>query len=62
MDRPVLTTGELAKALGVSRGAILKWTNAGIISPEFTTPVGRHHRWDLEKVKEQLRKLQERDT
>ena len=53
-----LTTGELAKELHVTRGAIIKWQRAGLITPEFTTP-GGHHRWDLDKVKEQLRKLRQ---
>jgi excisionase family DNA binding protein len=53
-----LTTGELARELGVSRGAVLKWVRAGLITPEFTTP-GGHHRWDVDKVREQLRKLRE---
>jgi excisionase family DNA binding protein len=53
-----LTTGELARELGVSRGAVLKWVKQGIITPEFTTP-GGHHRWDVDKVREQLRKLRE---
>jgi hypothetical protein len=51
-----LTTGELARELGVSRGAVLKWATADppLITPEFTTP-GGHHRWDLETVRAQLR-------
>lgn len=56
-----LTSGELAKALGVSRGAVHKWANSDppLIVPEWTTP-GGHHRWDLEKVREQLRQARER--
>jgi excisionase family DNA binding protein len=53
-----LTTGELAKELGVSRGAILKWQKAGWITPEFVTP-GKHARWNVENVREQLQKLHE---
>ncbi|MFD1533757.1 MerR family transcriptional regulator [Pseudonocardia aurantiaca] len=56
----LLTTGQLAKELGVSRGAILTWTNDGLITPEFTTP-GGHHRWDAEKVRQQLRAQRQRD-
>lgn len=58
MREPLLTTGELAKALGVSAGAVRNWTNAGIITPELTTP-GGHHRWNEEKVRAQLAKLRE---
>lgn len=50
----LLTTGELARELGVSRGAVLVWVRSELITPEFTTP-GGHHRWDAEKVRAQLR-------
>ena len=38
----LLTTGELAEELGVSAGAILKWTNADppLITPAWSTPGG----------------------
>src|SRR4051812_28347719 len=49
VDDRTVTTGELAKALGVSRGAILKWQRAKLISPEFITP-GKHARWNIENV------------
>ncbi|WP_175455096.1 MULTISPECIES: MerR family transcriptional regulator [Actinopolyspora] len=52
-DEPV-TTGELAKALGLSRRSIARYAEAGQITPEFTTP-GGHHRWDVDKVRQQLR-------
>jgi excisionase family DNA binding protein len=50
----LLTTGQLAKALNVSRTAILNWADAGLIKPEVRTP-GGHYRWVLEDVKRQLR-------
>jgi excisionase family DNA binding protein len=55
----LLTTGELARELGVSRGAVLKWANDGLITPAFTTP-GGHLRWDLKDVRRQVRELRER--
>ena len=55
-----MTTGELAKELHVSRGAIIKWQRAGLIHPEFTTP-GGHHRWDPDKVRDELRRLSEQE-
>lgn len=54
----LLTTGELAEELGVSRGAVLKWTVDGLLKPTFTT-MGGHHRWDLDDVREQIRKQRE---
>ncbi|TWF79744.1 excisionase family DNA binding protein [Pseudonocardia hierapolitana] len=56
---PTLTTGELARELGVSHSAILKWAKDGLITPELTTP-GGHHRWDAEKVRQQLREQRQR--
>ena len=55
-----LTTGALAKELGVSAGAILKWTRDGLITPAFTTP-GGHHRWLLDDVRRELRERRQRD-
>jgi excisionase family DNA binding protein len=57
----LLTTGELARELGVSRGAVLKWATDGLITPAFTTP-GGHLRWDLDDVLRQVRELRERGT
>lgn len=56
----LLSTGELARELGVSRGAVLKWAVDGLITPEFTTP-GGHHRWDAEKVRAQIKEQRQRD-
>ena len=55
----LLTTGELAKKLGVSSGAILKWIARGLITPEWSTP-GGHHRWRFDHVQQQLREARER--
>ncbi len=56
----LVTTGQLAEQLGVSRAAILKWTRAGLIEPDFTTP-GGHMRWDAERVRRELREQRQRD-
>lgn len=49
----LVTTGALAKALGVSRAAVNRWVGTGLLVPDVTTP-GGHHRWDLDRVREQL--------
>ncbi|MGI5127267.1 MerR family DNA-binding transcriptional regulator [Pseudonocardia sp. CA-107938] len=49
----LVTTGQLAEELGVSRGAVNKWHREGLITPVLTTP-GGHHRWDVDQVREQL--------
>ena len=50
---PLVTTGPLARKLGVSRSAVLKWHTAGLIEAEVVTP-GGHLRWDADKVRKQL--------
>ncbi|GAA1276592.1 hypothetical protein GCM10009609_44480 [Pseudonocardia aurantiaca] len=55
----LLTSGQLAKELGVTRAAVNKWAQEGKITPEVTTP-GGHHRWVLDDVKRQLREMQRR--
>jgi hypothetical protein len=52
----LLTTGEVARALRISRGAVLKWAVEGYLVPTLTT-AGGHHRWDLEDVREQIREM-----
>ncbi len=56
----LITTGQLAAELGVSRSAVLKWHRARLITPELITP-GNHLRWDAERVREQLRARRQRD-
>jgi len=50
----LLTTGEAAKALSVDRSTLARWQREGIVTPEFVT-AGGHARWDLEKLKAQIR-------
>ena len=50
------TTREVASALGISRGAVLKWVVDGHLVPTLTT-AGGHHRFDLDDVREQLREM-----
>jgi len=49
-----VTTGELAKALGVSVRAIQMWVEKGLIEPDYRTP-GGHMRWDVDRLREELR-------
>jgi DNA-binding transcriptional MerR regulator len=56
----LVTTGQLAEELGVSRGAINKWHREGLITPVLTTP-GGHHRWAIDEVRRQLAEQRKRD-
>jgi 8-oxo-dGTP diphosphatase len=48
-----LTTGQVAKRLGLSTAAIQRWTKDGIITPDFETPGGRA-RWTVDNLLGQL--------
>lgn len=59
-DREVVTTSELARALGLSLRSVQRYIAARQITPELTTP-GGHHRWIVDDVREQLRRLRRAD-
>ena len=58
-DEELLTTSQLARALGLSLSSIKRYISAGQIKPDLTTP-GGHYRWNVESVRQQLRELQQR--
>ncbi|QRK93859.1 helix-turn-helix domain-containing protein [Saccharopolyspora erythraea] len=51
-----MSTGELAKTLGLSRSSIARYAVDGRLTPALITPGGQY-RWDLDDVKDQFRKL-----
>ena len=55
----LLTTGETAKRLGLSRSTLWRYVKAGLIEPDLVT-AGGHFRFDPEHVRRQLRALQQR--
>ncbi|MGI8310559.1 helix-turn-helix domain-containing protein [Saccharopolyspora hattusasensis] len=55
----LLSSGELAKELGISRRSISRYADEGLISIALVTPGGKY-RFDLETVREELRKLAEK--
>jgi predicted site-specific integrase-resolvase len=57
-DEELLTTSQLARALGLSLSSIKRYISAGQIKPDLTTP-GGHYRWNVESVPQQLRELQQ---
>lgn len=58
---PLLTTSQLAKALGISASTVLNWQRDGTITPAFTT-AGGHHRWIEADVREQIRRARQHDA
>jgi DNA-binding transcriptional MerR regulator len=57
-DEELLTTSQLARALGLSLSSIKRYISAGQIKPDLTTP-GGHYRWNVASVRRQLRELQQ---
>lgn len=52
--RRYVTTGEAARALGVSTATLTRWVAAGKVTPAETT-VGGHYRWYLPSLRAQVR-------
>jgi len=49
-----VSTGEAAKALGVSERSLRQWAIDGVLVPDMVTP-GGHRRWDVERLRFELR-------
>lgn len=55
----LLTTGELAKALGISQRSVARYAQTGQLEPALVTPGGQY-RWDLDDVHRQLKAMRKR--
>jgi excisionase family DNA binding protein len=51
----LLTSGELAKELGVSLRTVQRWVADGVIEPKLRT-AGGHGRYDADEARDQLRR------
>lgn len=51
---PYVPTGVAAKLLGVSIRSLQQWVKDGKLQPDYVTP-GGHMRWDVERLREELR-------
>lgn len=49
------TTGDAARALGISSATLTRWAAAGIVTPAERT-AGGHFRWDMTSLRAQLRR------
>lgn len=56
--RRLVPTGTAAAELSVDRATLFRWARDGKVRPTETT-VGGHMRWDLDDLRDQIRKLQE---
>jgi excisionase family DNA binding protein len=59
-DEPLLTSGQVAKKLGVSTRAIGRWVADGRLRPTFVLP-GKRYRFRWSEVEQQLRSLPPED-
>lgn len=53
-----MPTGTAAAALSVDRATLFRWAQDGRVKPAETT-LGGHMRWDVEELREQVRRLTE---
>lgn len=60
MPPKLVSTGVAAKEFGIDRGTLVRWWQAGQVTPAVVTP-GGHARWDLQELRQQLRDLHESD-
>ncbi|HEY3482622.1 MAG TPA: MerR family transcriptional regulator [Streptomyces sp.] len=51
---PLVSTGAAARALGLSTKTLQRWAADGWVSPEYVTR-GGHMRWDVDKLRQQIR-------
>lgn len=49
----LLTSGEAAEEIGISRASLQRWARDGKVTPTLTTPGGQY-RWRIEDLRVQL--------
>jgi DNA-binding transcriptional MerR regulator len=52
----LVSTAELARALGLAARTIQKYRQDGILTPDMES-AGGHARWNVERVREELRRI-----
>jgi DNA-binding transcriptional MerR regulator len=55
-DGRLLSTGEAAKALGLSSRSLARWAKEKQVTPSLVTPGGQY-RWDLARLREQINNM-----
>jgi DNA-binding transcriptional MerR regulator len=58
--RNLMTSSELADALGLTARTIQRYRKRGDLVPAEVS-LGGHARWDLDDVREQIKKLREKE-
>ncbi|GAA1251353.1 hypothetical protein GCM10009609_13360 [Pseudonocardia aurantiaca] len=57
----LLSTGEVARDLGLNPRSLSRWAKDGLVTPTMVSPGGRYL-WDLDDLRSQLRILRERSS
>lgn len=57
-DRPLVTTSEAARRVGVGRSTLWRWVTLGWIEPHSRT-AGGHLRWDVERLAAQIARFRD---
>lgn len=55
-----MTTAEAAKEIGVAARTLQGWATRGLVTPDLVTPGGQF-RWDVDRLREELRSQRKRD-
>lgn len=58
-ERKLVSTGEMAKQLGMSTRSMVDYAKKGILQPATRSP-GGHYRWDFDDTLRQWEELQEK--
>jgi len=56
----LVPTYAAAKELGIAPRTLQRWATRGLIKPDAVT-LGGHYRWDVDRLRRELRELAERD-
>jgi len=56
-DARLVSTGEAAKIIGVTRRTLSEWARTGVLRPASVTPTGRYF-WDPDELRRQFRERQ----
>lgn len=54
----LLTTAQAARELGVGARTLARWAQEGTLEPDLVTP-GGHYRWDVNRLRDELRRHQD---
>jgi DNA-binding transcriptional MerR regulator len=59
----LVTTGEAARALGISARTLQRYVQDGLVTPEVTLPRPQRpqYRWNIARLREQIKSLSAHD-